>query len=550
MTTSVKKSAASAHSKKMVNDLADIVGRKYVLTSEPDRLAYGVDCWPRGIIRTRGRDLDHHKPAAIVQPAGEHEVVGLVRWARKTGTALVPFGAGSGVCGGTLADETKVIVDVKRMNRIVETRADDLTVRVQSGAIGMPFERELDRRGFTLGHFPSSIYCSSIGGWVAARGAGQFSSLYGKIEDMVSSLRVVTGTGEVIDTAPDPMADRPRQMAPGAGPDPTQLFVGSEGTLGVLTEVTFNMARRPDHRYYRGFKFPDIDTALAAARDMMQAGLRPAVVRLYDALDTFLHKSGGAEEDESDIPPKLLTRLRKLAFDSVPDAVTAKVREQIRKATHAVVGRVLGSPMTLNSLADVLPAECLLVVGFEGESPLVEDEAEYAFDLLSRYGLDLGPEPGLHWIKNRYSVSYKQSPMFDTGAFVDTMEVSTSWSNVLNLYHSVREAVSPHVLVMAHFSHVYGHGSSIYFTFSGFGADLDETLALYDRTWKDGLDAVAAAGGNIAHHHGVGQSKAPWTHHDHRGGPAAFAALKAAFDPDGIMNPGKVYTEDSERVRK
>jgi alkyldihydroxyacetonephosphate synthase len=525
----------------MVDDLADIVGRERVLISKPDRLAYQVDCWPRGIIRTRGRDLDHHCPAAIVQPANESEVTGLVRWARTTGTPLVPFGAGSGVCGGVLADETKVVVDVKRMDRIVETRADDMTVRVQAGAIGMPFEEELQRRGFTLGHFPSSIYCSSIGGWVAARGAGQFSSLYGKIEDMVASLRVVTGTGEVLDTAADPLADRPRQMASQAGPDLTQLFVGSEGTLGVLTEATFNMARKPNHRFYRGFKFPDVETALDAIRDMMQAGLRPAVVRLYDALDTLLHKSSDAEKGSSDVPPGLLRNLRKLAFDKVPDAVTSKVREQVRKATHAVVGRVLGNPLALNSLTNVLPKECLLVVGFEGSSPLVEDEAQYAFDLLGRYGLDLGPGPGLHWLENRYNVSYKQSPMYDTGAFVDTMEVSTSWSKVLELYHTVREALAPHVLVMAHFSHVYPYGSSIYFTFSGFGADMDETLERYDATWKAGLDAVASVGASVAHHHGVGESKAPWSHHDHRGGRQAFDALKAAFDPDGIMNPGKVY---------
>jgi alkyldihydroxyacetonephosphate synthase len=540
-TTNTKKNIVSKPQDTMVRDLGAIVGRQHVLVSQPDRLAYQVDCWPRGIIRTRGRDLDHHCPAAIVQPANEDEVAGLVRWARKTGTPLVPFGAGSGVCGGVLADETKVVVDVKRMNRIVETRADDLTVRVQAGAIGMPFEQELQRRGFTLGHFPSSIYCSSVGGWVAARGAGQFSSLYGKIEDMVTSVRAVTGTAEILDSAPDPLADRPRHAAASAGPDLTQLFVGSEGTLGVLTEASFNMAIKPNHRFYRGFRFPDIETALSAIRDMMQAGLRPALVRLYDALDTFLHKSGGAEEDESDVPPGLLRQLRKLAFDSVPDAVTSKLREQVRKATHAVVGRVLGSPMTLNSLANVLPSDCLLVVGFEGSSPLIEDEAQYAFDLLGRYGLDLGPEPGLHWLKNRYSTSYKQSPMFDTGAFVDTMEVSTSWSNVLNLYDTVREVLSPHVLVMAHFSHVYPYGSSIYFTFSGFGADLDDTLERYDATWKTALDAVASVGANVAHHHGVGEAKAPWTHHDHRGGRQAFDALKAAFDPDGIMNPGKVY---------
>jgi alkyldihydroxyacetonephosphate synthase len=545
----------------MVRELGQVVGAERVLHGRSDRLAYQVDCWPRGIIRTRGRDLNHHLPAAIVQPADADELVALVAWARKTSTPLVPFGAGSGVCGGAVAEKNQVVVDLKRMNRIIETRPADLTVRVQAGAIGMPFERELQRRGFTLGHFPSSIYCSSVGGWVAARSAGQFSTRYGKIEDMIASLRVVTGTGEVLDTAPDPLSKRPRRAVPGAGPDLTQLFVGSEGTLGFLSEATFYMAKNPTHRCYRGFRFRDIDGALAAIRDMMQAGLRPTVARLYDAFDTLIHKQGDEVEFQTDDAPGIKRHLRELAADALPQSLAASVSGSIRdsiagrasskvseiindrvnKATNAVVGRVLGSPMMLNSAVSKLPGSCLFIVGFEGSSPLVEDEAQYAFDLLGRAGLDLGEQPGLHWLNNRYNVSYKQSPMYDTGAFLDTMEVSTSWANLHRLHAAVRRALRPHVFVMAHFSHAYEHGSSIYFTFTGFGSDLEDTLERYDRAWKAGLDAVASVGASVAHHHGVGQSKAGWTHHDHAGGRPAFDALKAAFDPDGIMNPGKVY---------
>lgn len=548
-------------SQAMRSDLAAIVGPQYVLHTMPDRLAYQVDCWPRGIIRTRGRDLNHHLPAAIVQPANAQEIVELVRWARKTSTPLVPFGAGSGVCGGAVPEKSQVVVDVKRMNRILETRADDLTVRVQAGAIGMPFEQELQRRGFTLGHFPSSIYCSSVGGWVAARGAGQFSTRYGKIEDMIASLRVVTGAGEVIDTAPNPLISPAKQHVPAVGPDLTPLMVGSEGTLGVLTEATFYMSKKPAHRHYRGFRFRSIEAALAAIRDMMQAGLKPTVARLYDAFDTLIHKSGDEVHDENGEPGESQGQLRNLIANTVPDrlsdAVSGSIRHsasrfsstkiseilnrRVKKATNAVVSRVLGNPLVLNSAINILPGSCLFIVGFEGHSSLAEDEANYAYELLGRTGTDLGEQPGLHWLKNRYNVSYKQSPMYDTGAFLDTMEVSTSWSNLHRLHAAVREALRPHVFVMAHFSHAYEHGSSIYFTFTGFGSDLEDTLARYDRAWQVGLSAVANAGGSVAHHHGVGQSKAGWTHHDHQGGRAAFEALKSAFDPDAIMNPGKVY---------
>lgn len=522
----------------LIDDLAAIVGEAHVLTSTPDRLAYNADCWPRGIIEARARQLDAHLPLAIVQPAHEHEVVGLVRWARTAGCALVPFGAGSGVCGGALARPDQIIVDVKRMRRILDVRPDIMNVRVEAGAIGWPFERELQRQGLSVGHFPSSIYCSSVGGWIAARGAGQYSSLYGKIEDMTASMRVVTGTGEALETAPNPTEAHPGHLCHRFGPDLTQLFVGSEGTLGIITAATLTLSRLPDHQFYRGLQFPDVSSALNAVREMMQAGLRPAVVRLYDSVDTFLHRSGG---DDDPAPPGLISRLESLASEHLP-GLSAGVRSTLRDVSNSLFTRVLGQPLLLNSLANVLPETCLLIVGFEGDGPGVEAHAHYALDLLTRDGLDLGPEPGRHWLAHRFDVSYKQSPTLDTGAFVDTMEVSTTWDNVVPLYRAVRRALAPHVVVLAHFSHVYPEGSSIYFTFAGFAPDAPSTLALYDRAWKAGLDAVAAAGASPAHHHGVGLSKAPWSHHDHAGGPQLFDALKDAFDPDRILNPGKVYS--------
>jgi alkyldihydroxyacetonephosphate synthase len=536
-----KMNSESPLNRALEHDLSEIVGRAHVLTSGPDRLAYNNDCWPRGIILTRGRQIRHHLPAAIVQPKGEREVLGLIQWARQTGTPIVPYGAGSGVCGGAITDGEGVIVDLKRLRKVQATRPGDMTVRAQAGIIGMTLEQELNRQGLTLGHYPSSLYCSSLGGYLAARSAGQYSSRYGKIEDMIASMRVVTGTGEVLETAPDPLAARPRHLVPDCGPDMTQLFVGSEGTLGILTEATLRVSPNPTIQVYRGFQFPSVETALEAIRDMMQQGVRPAVVRLYDAFDSLIAKRRSGSGGES-LRTKILTqKLGDLALEILPSDVSGDLKGRLSTVKSALLGRVLGQPLTLNRVIDVLPAECLLVIGFEGNSRIVADEAHHAFGILSHYGTDLGQEPGQHWLKNRMNVSYKQSAMYDSGAFVDTMEVSTTWANLNHLYESVRRALSPHVLVMAHFSHVYPEGSSIYFTFAGFGADLDQTMERYETTWRVGLDAVARAGGSIAHHHGVGQSKAAWTHHDHPGGSSLFQALKSTFDPDGIMNPGKVY---------
>lgn len=536
----------------LARELAHHVGASHVLTSLPDRLAYNNDCWPRGVILTRGHVVRPHMPGAIVCPGDALEVQQLIQWARRTQTPLVPYGAGSGVCGGGVTDGHGVILDVKRLKALKEVSRDDLLIRAQSGVIGMNLEQELQRQGLTLGHFPSSLLCSSLGGYLAARSAGQYSSRYGKIEDMVASMSVVTGRAELMETAPDPLSSRGGQLD---CPDLTQLFVGSEGTLGVICEATLNVQPQPTKRYYRGFQFDGVDEALDAMRVMMQQGLRPAVVRLYDAFDTIIARRGKSSSKQAPgasrmdklrglLPEGMVHRVAQWFDDygEPADALRGQVQDRVEQVTRGLMGRVMGQPLILNKMIDALPDECLLIVGFEGDGIACEAEAEHAFELLRHRGLDLGQAPGEHWLHNRYNVSYKQSAMYAAGAFVDTMEVSTTWENLRNLYWSVRRALSPHVLVMAHFSHVYPEGCSIYFTFAGYAPTLEDTLERYELTWRTGLDAVAASGSSVAHHHGVGLSKAPWTEHDHPGGRSLFESLKATFDPDGIMNPGKVYT--------
>ena len=526
-------------SESLVRDLESIVDAERVLTSGPDRLAYNTDCSPRGIILARGRRLAPHQPAAIVQPTGEGELAELVRWARDTGVPLVPYGAGSGVCRGALADDESVIVDLKQLDRLLDVDASDRLARIETGIVGMLMEQELQRRGFTMGHFPSSLYCSSLGGYLAARSAGQCSSQYGKIEDMVASMRVVTGAGEVIETAPDPIADEPTRDVPEEGPHLNQIFVGSEGTLGFITEATMHLDPQPDHLEYRGFQFAELSAGLDATREIMQSGLRPTVLRLYDPFDTLVK---GSSEGESQTPEGL-ERLRDFAACQLPEGMREGVEGQVTRVKQAIMRQLVGQPLAVNAAVDSISSSCLMILGFEGTSSTIEQKAEYAFDQLRRRGVDLGAHPGRHWRQNRFAASYKQSPLFETGAFVDTMEVSTTWQNVESLYRSVRRALQPHVLVLAHFSHVYSEGSSIYFTLVGFAPDHDATLELYETMWERGLDAVERAGGSITHHHGVGELKRDWIEADHTGGRRQFEALKSAFDPDGVMNPGKVYGE-------
>jgi alkyldihydroxyacetonephosphate synthase len=251
---------------------------------EADRVAYARDLWPRHHLEVRAGRPANHKPAAIAWPTSTEELAQLVRWARREQVPLVPFGAGSGVCGGVLPKPNELIVDLKRMGRVRAIDRDAPLVDVEAGCMGVPLERTLARAGFTLGHFPSSILCSTAGGWVATRSAGQCSGAYGKIEDMVVSLECVTGAGEVV---------RLRRRA--TRPDLVPLVVGSEGTLAIVASAELRLHPAPSARAFGAWSFPTTEHGWEAMRAMFQAGLRPAVARLYDPFDAMLAKRGGVK---------------------------------------------------------------------------------------------------------------------------------------------------------------------------------------------------------------------------------------------------------------
>jgi alkyldihydroxyacetonephosphate synthase len=529
-------SLTMSSTKTLTSALGAIVGAENVLSSGPDTLLYARDCWPRLTLEARdGFGAGLIRPLCVAQPGSEQEVSALVRFAEAQGVALVPYGAGSGVCGGAAPIGPSVTVDLKRL-RHIDVDADAQTARVGPGVIGQHLEEALLRRGLTMGHYPSSLYCSSVGGYVAARSAGQYSSRYGKMEDITEALRCVVSGGEVIDTA-----TAQRRW----GLDVLPLLVGSEGTLGIITESTVRLAKAPQHRLYAGWLMPDAQAGTDAARRIMQAGVRPAVVRLYDQPDTLLGRhSARKPHGDPEQPTPLSKRLMKRAKAALGDAMARPaVQGLVHRVKHGLMTRSLGQPLALNKLLGMAPKKgCLMIFGLEGTQAEVEAAAAHCHPLLDHAGQALGPEPGEHWYQTRFKVSYKMSPTMDTGAFLDTMEVSTGWSNLMHLYQAVRVAMAPYALVLAHFSHVYPQGCSIYFTFAGFAPDHEALMSRYDAVWAAGLGAVAAAGGSVAHHHGVGQSKAPYMKHDHVGGEALFQDLKAALDPHGILNPGKVWT--------
>ena len=482
--------------------------------SSPDRIAYARDLWPRHHLDVAAGRIAEHRPALVVWPNDTAEVAAVVRFCAAEGVPLVPFGAGWGVCGGVLPDPRTVVLDLKRMERWRRLDADAPTVEVEAGAMGIRLEEDLQARGFTAGHFPSSILCSTAGGWVAARGAGQCSGRYGKIEDMVASLECVVGRGEVV-----------RFERRAHGPDSTPLFIGSEGVLGVITSLTLRLHPAPPARAFGAFSFPGVEAGWSAMRDMFQAGLRPAVARLYDPFDLFIARMGSVRRARGGEREKHGPRM--------PGAGGLALRS------------VLRAPRLLNDAIDVLGGRLLrgatLIVIFE--APAAEGTADLAraAAIAARHGASsLGEAPARHWLEHRYGVSYRQSPVFMAGAFSDTMEVAAPWSRLGALYQGVRAALGRHVFVMAHLSHAYPDGCSIYFTFAGSAPTPDEALVNYDAAWRAALDAAIAGGGTLSHHHGVGRSKAPKLGAELGLGVDVIHALRGVFDSAGIMNPGNL----------
>ena len=509
--------AESHVSEAFVRQVAAIVGADRVSRADAARAIYGRDLWPKTQLWTRAGKWPY-APDLLAWPASTAEVAALVKLCVQESVPVVPFGGGGGVCGGVIPLRGGLTIDVKRMNRMLGVDPVSMTAEFEAGIIGQHLEDLLEAQGYTLGHFPSSIYISTLGGFLAARSAGQLSTRYGKIEDMVTSFECVTGTGEVLDTAD--------------APELNQALIGSEGTLCIITRARLRIHPQAATRRLRGYTFASLEDALLAIRGFMQRGARPAVVRLYDPLDTALvgmkksHKAGAPKEAE---------KLGPLA------PVLKAIESGLAPVRPAALRLALNYTGPLQRAVAPLLKKSMLILGFEGPDELVEADARICHETcLGRGASDDGPSAGERWLENRYKVSYRQSKFFAAGCFVDTMEVATTWDKLLDMYHAVRAAVSERVLILAHFSHVYPEGSSIYFTFAGTADGEEAQERKYDDVWRDAMLAVQRAGGCLSHHHGVGLSKAAHMQGELGEGMRLYRALKDVFDPAGLLNPGKM----------
>jgi alkyldihydroxyacetonephosphate synthase len=509
-----------------------------------DLLACARDASTEGYLERR-HGLLPPGPAAVVWPADEEDVRAVVRAAGRARVPLSPLGAASGVVHGTSPGPSWVVLDLKLLDQVALDPARGW-VTAGAGVVGERLERALNAQGFSVGHFPSSIYCSTVGGWVAARGAGQLSSRYGKIEDLCVSLRFVDGKGRFL------------VLNENEQPGLMQSIIGSEGSLGVITAATLRVHPLPSHRALAGFAAPDVATGLSFMRQVMQAGLRPAVFRMYDPTDTLL--AGGIPRPSA--PPQVQEGCLGRAGLEDDHAAEASVRNasvdlsvgqgwesRLRQAALRVdvqphlqewAGWLLARGPWLRRVACSVPSRCLVVLGLEGTRDDVGESLASSLELARNTGaVLLGRGPGERWLTRRYAVTWKMPPLIRAGGWADTLEASAAWSDLPALYADARAATLRHALTLAHFSHAYPEGASIYFTLAGGGGSLEESRRVHRAAVDAALGVFLRHGAALSHHHGVGRMKAGHLSASLGAGAAgALRGLKSALDPHGILNPG------------
>ncbi len=445
-------------------------------TDAETRRDHAQDSW---VLSIKDRPLDGRyemMPIGVARPKTTAQVSRLLAWASRNGIPIVPYGAGSGVMGGTVPTEGGISLDLGAFDQIEECDEDNLLVTVGAGLFGGALEDELDKRGFTVGHYPQSLHISTVGGWVATRGSGTFSTLYGNIEDMVVGLEVVLPTGEIVRTKTVPRS--------ASGPDYKQLFIGSEGTLGVITRVTFRMWPRPEVRTFRALSFASFKDGLETIRKVVQGGVRPAVVRLYDPVEG---------------------------------------RPTLERFGHD-------------------PKRWLLVLAFDGCQRAVELEESITVETALSFGAeDLGREPAEYWEQHRFEIAWLWERVNLPGGIAEAIEVAHVWSRLEETYERMVEAVRPHMPdVFGHVSHVYPQGASLYVICRVLEADDEAAERAYQEGWRAAMRACLEVGATISHHHGIGLQRAPWMEAEHGAGLDVLRRVKQAIDPAGIMNPGKL----------
>lgn len=440
-----------------------------------DLKEHAGDWWP---ILAKWDDAQRtaHLPAAVVRPPDSGTLARAVALAAANGLAVVPYGAGSGVAGGVVSNSGAVAIDTRGLDRILDFDPDNHLVTVEAGMIGGRLEEWLNECGWTLGHYPQSLRISTVGGWVATNSSGTFSSKYGGIEMLLAGLEAVLPSGERVAFRPVPRS--------ATGPRLMQLFVGSEGSLGIVTTVTLRIFRQPQARRFAAYAPGSLERGLEIVKRAYESHLCPALLRLYD-------------EKESE-------------------------------HLYEGVGQSPGAP--------------LLLVAHEGMPAMVDAEKTAFAQIAAR--CDAGPvDPAVarFWEAGRYNAEWYRVGNDGADRIADSIEVSAPWTKLVPLYRDVMAALAPVCdKAMGHFSHFYSTGSSLYFIAFLQDGDPARLRERYEKLWATVMDRALAHGGTISHHHGVGLARAQVLERELGSAHSLLRKVKQALDPKGTFNPGKL----------
>jgi alkyldihydroxyacetonephosphate synthase len=471
----------------LLESLRGVLGAAHVHTDDETRRLRTRGKSTPDLLRARAGDLSD-APDVVVRPGSHDEVAAVLAWAVEHHVAVVPFGGGTCVTGGLAARRDGfaglVSLDLVRMKRLLAVDHESMTAVLEPGLRGPEAEALLAEEGLVLGHYPQSFEFATIGGFAATRSSGQSSAGYGRFDALVVGLRVATPRGELrLGSAP----------ANAAGPDLRQLFLGSEGAFGVITEVTVRVRRLPEVKTYEGWRWESFAAGADAMRTLAQAGLLPTVLRLSDEAETAINLARPQEVGQSEIGGESSGGCLMIAgFEGTPDAVAAK-----RSAVTALLEGLGGTPV--------------------------------------------GEAAGQAWEHGRFNAPYLRDSLLDVGVLVETLETATFWSNRDALYTGVKTALESSLgegtLVLCHISHVYETGCSLYFTVAT--KESGDPLPQWLAAKAAASDAIVAAGATITHHHAVGTDHKPWLVHEiGELGVSALRAVKADLDPTGVLNPG------------
>jgi alkyldihydroxyacetonephosphate synthase len=488
-----------------VAELRSIVGEGYLGTDDMDRVVHTYGKSMRDLARIRANDLPR-LPDVVVYPADEDQVQQIVDVVVANDAVLIPFGGGSNIAGSLEPQraETRPIVsiDLGRLNRVIDIDEDSGLARIQAGALGPHLEEQLAARGWTIGHFPDSFTHSTIGGWVATRSSGMQSDKYGDISDIARGMRVVRPGGTVVLRA---------LPSTSSGPSVREMILGSEGRLGVITEITAQVHRIPEKRVIQAYFFPNWKSGLKAMQAIAESDAHPSITRVSDAGES--------------------------AFSLATAKESKGVSALLQKG---LMGYLKRRGWNLDEM-------CLSFIGYEGGASHVAREKRIVGAIVKKHGgIGVGTGPGVLYDQKKFDTPYIRDFLLDHSAAGDVSETAAPWSKLAGVYDNATAAARAVYAdmgrtgwIMAHLSHSYHSGACLYFTFAFvFG---DDPIGEYDRVKSAIQQSFVDSSATISHHHGVGLEHAPWLGDDIS--PEGVNVMQGLFDATDAgrhLNPGKI----------